>query len=51
VISPVGEINYKGHVCTINKGKTGELAQKLFAELQAIQNGYAKDSYGWIVEV
>ena len=51
VISPVGEINYKGQVCTINKGKTGELSQKLFDELQAIQNGNMKDPYGWVVEV
>lgn len=51
VISPVGEINYKGQVCIINNGKTGELAQKLFDELQAIQNGRTKDPYGWVVEV
>lgn len=51
VISPVGEINYKGQICTINNGKTGELAEKLFNELQAIQNGYTKDPYGWVVEV
>ena len=51
VISPVGEINYKGQICSINNGKTGELAQKLFDELQAIQNGYQKDPYNWVVEV
>jgi branched-chain amino acid aminotransferase len=51
VISPVGELNYKGRVCTINHGKTGELARKLFTELQAIQNGHKKDPYGWVVEV
>ena len=51
VISPVGELNYKGRVCLINNGKTGELAQKLFDELQAIQNGRKKDPYGWVVEV
>jgi branched-chain amino acid aminotransferase len=51
VISPVGELNYKGRVCTINNGKTGELAQKLFDELQAIQNGYTKDPYDWVIEV
>ena len=51
VISPVGELNYKGQTCIINNGKTGELAQKLFDELQAIQNGYKKDPYGWVVEV
>ena len=51
VISPVGELNYKGQVCTINHGKTGALARKLFTELQAIQNGHKKDPYGWVVEV
>jgi len=51
VISPVGELNYKGRICTINHGKTGLLAQKLFHELQAIQNGHKKDPYGWVVEV
>ena len=51
VISPVGEINYRDQVCSINNGKTGELAQKLFDELQAIQNGYRPDPYNWVVEV
>ena len=51
VISPVGELNYKGQICTINNGKTGELARKLFDELQAIQNGHKKDPYGWVIEV
>jgi len=51
VISPVGELNYKGNICTINNGKTGELAKKLFDEIQAIQNGYQKDEYGWVTEV
>ena len=51
VISPVGELNYKGQVCTINKGKTGDLARKLFDELQAIQNGHKKDPYGWVIEI
>jgi len=51
VISPVGEINYKDQICTINNGKTGELSQKLFDELQAIQNGSSADPYGWVVEV
>jgi len=51
VISPVGELFYKGQVCTINNGRTGELAQRLFDELQAIQNGLKKDPYGWVVEV
>ncbi len=51
VISPVGELNYRGRVCTINEGRTGPLARKLFDELQAIQNGHQKDPYGWVVKV
>ena len=51
VISPVGQLYYKGSICTINNGKTGEIAQKLFDELQSIQNGYKKDPYDWVVEV
>jgi branched-chain amino acid aminotransferase len=51
VISPVGELNYKGRVCSINNGTTGKLAQKLFDELQAVQSGHKKDPYGWVVEI
>jgi branched-chain amino acid aminotransferase len=51
VISPVGELNYQGRICTINHGKTGELAQRLFDELQAIQHGFREDPHGWVVEL
>lgn len=51
VISPVGSLNYKGQVFTINKGKTGELAQRLFDEIQEIQNGFREDPYGWVVKL
>lgn len=47
VISPVGSLHYKGEDCTINGGVTGELAQRLFDEIQAIQYGYKEDHYGW----
>lgn len=51
VISPVGELYYQGQTRIINHGKTGRLAQKLFDEIQAIQNGYQEDPYGWVVKV
>ena len=51
VISPVGELNYKGRICTINHGKTGDLSQKLFDEIQAIQYGFREDRYDWVVSV
>jgi len=51
VISPVGELNYQGRICTINHGKTGELSQRLFDEIQAIQHGFRDDPHGWVVEL
>lgn len=51
VISPVGSLNYKGRVCTINGGKTGSLAQRLFDEIQGLQYGHKEDPYGWTERV
>ena len=51
VISPVGELDYQGRICTINRGKTGELSQRLFDEIQAIQHGFREDPHGWVVEL
>lgn len=51
VISPVGELYYKGESHIINKGATGELAARLFRELQAIQHGYQDDPFQWVVRV
>ena len=47
VISPVGELYYKGETVTINDFKTGELTQKLYDTLTGIQWGNVKDTYGW----
>ena len=51
VISPIGELCYKDEVTTINEGRTGELAQRLFTELQDIQFGRRPDPHNWIVRV
>jgi len=51
VISPVGEFLYKDKSYVINKGQTGELAARLYTELQAIQNGYQEDPSKWVVRV
>ncbi|OGQ95529.1 MAG: branched chain amino acid aminotransferase [Deltaproteobacteria bacterium RIFOXYD12_FULL_57_12] len=51
VISPVGELHYKGRDCCINQGRTGAIAQRLFNEIQAIQNGYQEDPYGWAIKL
>src|SRR6266403_663909 len=39
VISPVGELAYKGRRLVVNQGRIGELAQKLYDTIVAIQYG------------
>jgi branched-chain amino acid aminotransferase len=51
VISPVGEFCYRDQHIQINGGTTGELAKRLFEELQAIQFGYREDPHKWRVRV
>ncbi|MDR9500930.1 MAG: branched-chain amino acid aminotransferase [Desulfurivibrionaceae bacterium] len=48
IISPVGSLYYKGKECRINNGETGQLSQRLFDDLQAIQHGHKEDPYGWV---
>jgi branched-chain amino acid aminotransferase len=51
VISPVGEIGYKGKRYKIAAGETGELAKKLYAEILGIQCGRKEDPFGWLVRL
>ena len=51
VISPVGELNYKGEIVTVNDFKTGPLTQRLYDTLTGIQWGKLPDPYGWSYEV
>lgn len=51
VISPVGELNYKGDIVTINDFKTGALTQKLYDTLTGIQWGDLEDTFHWTLEV
>jgi branched-chain amino acid aminotransferase len=47
VISPVGELGYKGERYVINNGQTGALTQKLYDTIVGIQYGTAEDPHGW----
>jgi branched-chain amino acid aminotransferase len=47
VISPVGELGYKGERYVINGGQTGALTQKLYDTIVGIQYGTAPDPHGW----
>lgn len=48
VISPVGQITYKGEDHIVAGGQMGELSQKLFNEILAIQYREKEDPYGWV---
>jgi branched-chain amino acid aminotransferase len=51
VISPVGELAYKGERLVINGGRIGKLTQKLYDAIVGIQYGTAPDPHGWTVPV
>lgn len=51
VISPVGQIHYRGRDYLINQGKTGPLAEKLYNEILAIQYGAQEDPFGWRMKI
>ena len=51
VISPIGELCYKGVKYAVNNGEIGETTQHLYDTLTGIQWGKIDDDYGWIVEL
>ncbi len=51
VISPVGSIHYRDESVVINDGRVGELSQRLFDEITAIQYGDKADVNNWIETV
>ena len=51
VISPIGELCYKGKKYAVNNGEIGETTQHLYDTLTGIQWGKIEDQYGWIVEL
>jgi branched-chain amino acid aminotransferase len=51
VITPVGELGWKGEAIVVNGGRPGEAAQRLFDEITAIQYGRAPDPRGWTTVV
>ena len=51
VISPVGELAYKGERLVINQGRIGELTQRLYQAIVDIQYAAVPDTRGWTVPV
>ena len=48
VISPIGELCYKGEKYIVNNGKIGTVTQHLYDTLTGIQWGKIEDEFGWI---
>ncbi len=51
VVSPIGELNYKGKAYAVNNGEIGKVTQELYDTLTGIQWGKIEDKYGWTVEI
>jgi branched-chain amino acid aminotransferase len=51
VITPVGELGWKGDKIVINGGQAGESARRLYETITAIQYGREADTRGWITYV
>ena len=49
VISPVGELSYKGERIVVSGGGIGPLTQRLYDTIVGIQYGTAPDTRGWTV--
>ena len=51
VVSPIGELCYKGKKYTVGGGKIGEVTQHLYDTLTGIQWGKIEDKFGWTYPV
>ena len=51
VVSPVGELAYKGERIVINGGTIGPLTRRLYDAIVGIQYASAADTHGWTVLV
>jgi branched-chain amino acid aminotransferase len=51
VISPVGELSWKGQKLIIGDNKTGPFSQKLFDHVAGLQYGKVADKFGWVEKV
>ncbi len=51
VVSPIGELCYKGTKYTVGGGKIGEVTQHLYDTLTGIQWGKIEDKFGWTYPV
>ena len=51
VITPVGELGWKGESLSVNGGQPGEMARRLFDTITGIQYGRLPDPHSWMTPV
>jgi len=51
VVSPIGQLFYRGQEYVVNGGQTGQLTEKLYNEMLRIQYGEQEDPFGWRVKI
>lgn len=51
IVSPVGQIYYRGKEHPIGGGKTGPLTERLYDEILQIQYGMKDDPFGWRMKI
>ena len=51
IVAPIGELLYQDQLMTINNGKIGPIAQKMYDTIYGIQTGRVDDFMNWTVAV
>ncbi len=51
VISPVGQLCFRGETFSVNGSRPGEISSRLFDEIMGIQYGDRQDRHGWVRRV
>ena len=51
VVSPIGELSYKGKTHIVSGGKIGEVTQHLYDTLTGIQWGEKPDTFDWVYKL
>jgi branched-chain amino acid aminotransferase len=51
IVSPVGQLCYRGKEFSISGGKTGKLTDRLYNEILQIQYGQKDDPFGWRIKI
>jgi branched-chain amino acid aminotransferase len=51
IVSPVGQIYYRGKEYLIAGGKTGSVTERLYREILQIQYGMKEDPFGWRIRI